>query len=81
MKIYLISQKENTCWDTYDSAVVYAKNREEAKTIYPSGNQKDWKDKYSNDWCEKPSQVKAKYIGEAIERKTKGLILSSYRSG
>jgi hypothetical protein len=35
MKIYRISQDLNGGCDTYDSAVVYAENEEEARTIYP----------------------------------------------
>ncbi len=36
MNLYFISQNQNTGYDTYDSAVVVAKNEEEAKLIYPS---------------------------------------------
>lgn len=38
MKIYKISQDVNKDYDTYDSAVVYANNEEEAKNIHPNGN-------------------------------------------
>jgi len=37
MKIFLISQSENSGYDTYDSAVVCAENEEAAKRITPSG--------------------------------------------
>ena len=36
MKIYKISQDVNKDYDTYDSAVVYAENEEEAKSIHPN---------------------------------------------
>jgi len=36
MNIYKISQNVNNGYNTYDSAVVYAKNEEEAKRIHPS---------------------------------------------
>lgn len=35
MKIYRISQDDNNGYDTYDSAIVIAKNEEEAKRIHP----------------------------------------------
>lgn len=37
MKIYKISQDVNNDYGTYDSAVVYAKDEEEAKSIHPNG--------------------------------------------
>ena len=38
MNIYLISQTINCNYDTYDSAVVYAFDEEEAKHIHPNGS-------------------------------------------
>jgi hypothetical protein len=35
MNLYLISQDENDDYDTFDSAVVAAKNEEDARTINP----------------------------------------------
>ena len=37
MKLFLISQDENNGYDTYDSAVVCAKDEEAAKRITPAG--------------------------------------------
>lgn len=36
MKLYLISQDKVKGYDTYDSAVVAAKDKEDARTIHPS---------------------------------------------
>ena len=36
MKLWLISQSENSGYDTFDSAVVAAETEEEARHIYPS---------------------------------------------
>lgn len=44
MKLYLISQKVNNDYDTYDSAVVVAKDEEEAKKIHPDGDTFDYKE-------------------------------------
>lgn len=38
MNIYLLSQTENTGYNTYDSCVVIANNEEEAKLIHPANN-------------------------------------------
>ena len=37
MKLFLISQNENSGYDTYDSAVVCAESEEDAKKICPGG--------------------------------------------
>lgn len=37
MNLYLISQDKVTGYDTYDSAVVCAKDEADARTIHPSG--------------------------------------------
>lgn len=37
MKLFLISQKENNNYDTYDSAVVAAGDAEVARNMNPSG--------------------------------------------
>ena len=42
MNIYLISQKENNDYDTYDSAVVVAPNEEVARRIHPSYRKNDF---------------------------------------
>lgn len=36
MNLYLISQYDNMGYDTYDSAVVVAKNEQEAREVHPS---------------------------------------------
>ena len=40
MKLYKISQNVNTDYDTYDSAVVCAKDEEAAKRIHPMSGEK-----------------------------------------
>ena len=51
MNLYLLTQTENTGYDTYDSCVVIANTEEEAKLIhpgsliyYPVANQWFWRD-------------------------------------
>jgi hypothetical protein len=49
MRLYLLSQDENTDYDTYDSAVVVACSREEAQGIHPSSDDYEW-DYEVNKW-------------------------------
>lgn len=74
MKLWLISQKQNTGRDTYDAAVVCAETADEARKIHPSGWLYD--DDYS-DWAP-PGSVSVKLIGEAAETVKPGVVLSSF---
>ena len=87
MKLYLISQTENTDYDTYDSAVVMAENEEQARLISPHTGlvmtEWEWKQKYS-DWCSCPDNVSVTYLGEASAEQAKKdnpLILASFNAG
>lgn len=86
MKIYLISQKVNNDYDTYDSAVVCAENENEARKINPGGGEEitdnpdtDGTALYSV-WCFL-KDVQVEYIGEAKEGSVKDVILASFRAG
>ena len=76
LKLWLISQEENTGWDTYDSIVVAAKTEEEARLINPVG---EWK-LYSA-WCSSPDKVNVEYLGIATEGVEPGIVLSSFNAG
>ena len=78
MNIYLLSQTENTGYDTYDSCVVIAGNEEEAKTIIP-GNFSD----YRYVWCN-PNDVLVEYVGEFkgnLENYPTRVICASFNAG
>ena len=78
MKLYLISQDENDNYDTYDSAVVAARDEEDARQINPGG---DWsKTKYVS-WCSSPDKVIVRLVGEAAPDVPRGLILASFNAG
>ena len=82
MKLYLISQSENTGYDTYDSAIVAALNETTAKGIHPSGEQSYWDDNHGwAGWASRPEMVQAKYIGEAAPWIKQGVVLASYNAG
>lgn len=83
MKLFLIYQHVNNDYDTYDSAVVAAEDKKDAKTIHPRGDglsivNND--DKGFNSWC-KLKEVNVKYIGEAAEKIKRGVICASFNAG
>ena len=96
MKLFLIKQDKNTGYDTYDSAVVYAFNEEQARQMHPRAG-KSWEES-KGDYLEtygdigiaalmfdaawvKPEDVKVIYLGLATHTKIKpGVICSSYNA-
>ena len=78
VKLWLISQDENSTWDTYDSAVVAAETEDLARKVHPGrGN---WGKKYSS-WASSPEKVSVRLIGEAIGCKAGEIICASYNAG
>jgi hypothetical protein len=96
MNIYIISQSENTDWDTHDSAVVIAKSEQQARLIHPyghvwSGGKKCWvypetgEEAFNSTWTT-PNYVKAQLVGIATKRiaraaETNPVILASFNAG
>ena len=82
MKLWIISQSVNNGYDTYDSAIVAAENKEEARNILPGGG--TWSDiyrrNYFSGWANKPSEVTVEYLG-TTDRKISGVILASFNAG
>jgi len=60
MRIYLLTQDENTSDKAFHSCVVVAKNAAAAREVHPFG---DW-DRVEV-WCYNPEDVTATYIGNA----------------
>lgn len=81
MNLYLISQKNNNDYDTFDSAVVCANSEYEASRIHPSYLKKDWNGEATDDWCfwQDVSVEKIGVAGEDIVNK--GVVLSSFNAG
>lgn len=78
LKLWLISQDDNTGHDTYDSAVVAAYTEDEARQINPGGG---WEDGCDT-WCETPEQVTVEYLGIAATLGMEpGVVLSSFNAG
>ena len=93
-KLFLISQRKKTGYDTYDSVVVCAENEEEARLINPGGFYK-WHDgawyfqyadgteeKKSDDTWGNPSDVFVQEIGTADQSLEIGAVIcASYNAG
>ena len=84
MKLFLISQTENTDYDTFDSAVVCAPDEATARGMDPGSGEpiakQDWVSRWSA-WCSSPDAVKVTYLGEAAETIPKGVVCSSFNAG
>ena len=80
MNLYLLTQTEETGYDTYDSVVVAAKSEDEARKIHPSEWVVDWDD-FGGVWCKEPESVIVKLIGKAVKGTQSGVILSSFNAG
>lgn len=82
MKLYYLSQDKVSGYDTYSDCVVCAENEKDAISIDPSTNNicptEDLRD-YAT-WCLQ-KDVKAEYIGEAVEELKRGVICSSFHAG
>ena len=76
MKLWLLSQDENTSWDS--AMVVAAKTETEARNTPPYEG--SWEDNYSG-WYSFPDKVSVKYLGEADPSIKAGIILDSYHAG
>ena len=75
MKLWLLTQKVNLGYDTYDSAVVAAETQKEAREmeIGSAGG-------YYGTWA-LPKDVSAEYLGEARDGHPGGIICASFNAG
>ncbi len=92
MNIYKCSQKVNNDWDTYDSFVCVAENEDEARKIFPSGEDQShkgmhWYEADLDDmwlyrtWCQL-KDVQVEYIGVADPGFKNGdVICASFNAG
>jgi hypothetical protein len=78
MNLYRISQPKPTGYDTYDSAVVCAESKTQARLIHPGKNA--WDGVGWTTWCS-AKDVKVQLIGEAIPGSLHGVICASFNAG
>lgn len=66
MNIYLLTQRDNTGYDTYNGVVVVANNEEEARNINPGvywGDDFDGEAKGLSSWANNPGTVEVTLLG------------------
>lgn len=94
MKLYLLSQKDDNGYDTYDSVVVAAESCFEAVRITPCG-QLTWDDEkeifrypwdkeaegVATGWARHVDNINCIEIGYAHDSVKKGVVLSSFNAG
>ena len=83
MKLYLLTQRQNTGYDTFDSMVVSAPDEGTAVAINPFGETYGECDNWahSGSWANYPDAVACTYLGEAAEGTKTDVIISSFNAG
>jgi hypothetical protein len=96
MKIYLIKGPSHKYLDYYESAIVIAKNKQDARTIHPNRDvtfvEGEWmrlnskgypfKDKDTG-WVDanKINKLDITHIGQAVRGSKRGVVLASFLAG
>jgi hypothetical protein len=85
MNLYLLTQDENSGWDTHDAMVVAAESADAARMIHPReemwGPQPDQWDRPYSSWASSPGKVNVVCIGVAKDDVEAGVVLSSFIAG
>lgn len=82
MKLWKISQTINRDYDTYDSAIVAASTRDEARLIHPEGDgQITQEAQKSYDTWAGLSSIEVEELGLAKDGIKAGIILASFNAG
>jgi len=88
MNLYLITQTENNCYDTFDSAVVVADCADDARQILPGfwdfvSRCGKWREAKwdGRKWATHPDNVTAKYVGSFTDEKPGTVICASFNAG
>ncbi len=77
MKLFKISQEVNKQTDTYDNAIVCAKDEKDAISMHPNGNDWDGTEKPYGEWCD-IKYVQVEYIGLPKKGLKRGVICTSF---
>ena len=80
MNLYLLSQSDNSGYDTYDSCVVCAKSKKDAITITPDESVFKENEMFAT-WANKLVNIKCEHIGKASKKQKRGVILASFNAG
>ena len=76
MNLYLLTQNENSDYDTFDSIVVCAPSKEAAVKIHPRGGRNG-----SSTWASSPAAVTCTLIGKAAKTVKPGVVHASFMAG
>ena len=79
MKLWLLTQDKNTDYDTFDSMIVAANTKCEARKIGPYGD--ITKGTTCSGWVRDPKDVKVEYLGMAKRGTKCGIVLASFNAG
>ena len=79
MNLYLLTQSRAKGYDTYNGAIVCAKNPKEAKQVHPNGGTLSEND--SGSWVRNPDHVDCRLIGKAVRGVPLGVVLASFNAG
>lgn len=79
MKIYLLTQNQNTWYDTYDSCVICAENEDEAKNILP--NWEPFGEDQWSAWAYTKEWITCEEIWECNNNQKKWVICASFNAG
>jgi hypothetical protein len=79
-RLYLISQSENTDYDTYDSAVVCAPDEEAARNTHPRSQSPYFDPEDDDSWCGY-DKVTVKLLGLAYDDVEYGVVCASFNAG
>lgn len=80
MKLYLLKRLDDFSYDEYDSAIVAAKNADDAETIHPSGREDEPTQGLYSTWTNQ-AFIDVTEIGTAKPGTKRGVILASFNAG
>ena len=78
MNIYLVEQDENIGYDTYNSFICVAIDKDNASKLNPDGS--GWGNSWTA-WCGSPSDTAVTLIGKAKHNDEERIILASFNAG
>lgn len=92
LNLYLLTQTDNTGYDTFDSCVVAAPDEATARTIHPRNdirwNGREWAytDGYQgyageSGWAFTPDDVTVEHIGVTVADRPVGVVCASFNAG
>lgn len=81
LKLYLVSRTDKIGYDEYDSFIIAAESRIEARAVHPDGRN-GWNDAYGT-WIPITDilSLEVRYLGTAGAKIEWGVVMSSFNAG